>query len=306
MTESLDTLLSRLRAVAEPTRLRMLAILAHGEFSVTELTRILGQSQPRVSRHLKLLGDCGLLERFREQHWIFYRLPVDTPAGRFARELLGGLDADNPELASDRTRVAAVLEERSGQTTGVAAPDESRDGRPADTEVAELLAGELGEHGLDALLYFGCSPGDVLGSLGRRARRAVGMNGRRLEVQRARAMLHSRGLNHCVLQQGDLRALPQASASFDLVVIDRALAVEARPADAIREATRVLKPGGKLLVVEEYEALERLVEDGNPLALLRDWVAAGGLICSRLKPADVAESHLLLAVAAADRTAAAA
>ena len=119
------------------------------------------------------------------------------------------------------------------------------------------LAGELGEPGQDALLYFGSAPAAVLGAIGHRARRVVGMNPDRQEVQRARALLHSRGLSHCVMQQGELKALPQASASFDVVVIDCALAAEARPVEALREIARVMKPAGRLVLVEDYEALER-------------------------------------------------
>jgi len=306
MTQSFGQLLQNLRAIAEPTRLRMLAILAHGEFSVTELTRILGQSQPRVSRHLKLLGDCGLLERFREQHWIYYRVPVDTEGGRLARELLRSLDEADAEVASDRERVAAILEERAGGRDRDSADDDVADPRSCEVELADCLAAEIGEHGHESLLYFGASPAGVLPTLGTRARRVVGMHGLRREVQRARALLHARGLNHCLLQQGELRSLPQPSASFDVVVLDRALGAAARPLEAVREAARVLRPDGRLLIAEEYELLERRSGGGNPLALLRGWMAEGGLVCARLRPADVAGAHLLIAVAAPDRAAAAA
>src|SRR5690606_212370 len=112
MPESFDTLLPRLRAIAEPSRLRLLAVLACGEFSVSELTEILGQSQRLVSRYLRLLDDSGLLERFREQHWIYYRVPVDTDGGRLARLLLEQLDTGDPVLVSDFERVQRVLAAR--------------------------------------------------------------------------------------------------------------------------------------------------------------------------------------------------
>ncbi len=303
MSGSFGQLLQNLRAVAEPTRLRMLAILARGEFSVSELTRILGQSQPRVSRHLKLLGDCGLLERFREQHWIYYRVPLDTDGGRLARLLLALLDEADAEVASDRARVAGILEERAGGRGHGAAPGSETGPRSSDAELADCLAAEIGDRGHEALLYFGTAPAGVLASLGTRARRVVGMHALRLEVQRARALLHSRGLSHCVLQQGELPALPQPAGSFDVVVIDRVLGAEPRSAEALREAARVLRPGGRLLIAEEYDLLERRAGDGNPLALLRAWVAEGGLRCARLRPVDVAGTHLLLAVAAPDRAA---
>lgn len=302
MSESFDTLLPRLRAIAEPSRLRLLAVLARGEFSVSELTGILGQSQPRVSRHLKLLDDSGLLERFREQHWIYYRVPVDTEGGRIARLVLDQFDADDPVIAGDRERVERVLAARRGRG---AAGDGASAAKSAD-ELVPLLATELGEQGLEALLYFGRAPDEVLAGLGSRARRVVGMNPSRQVVQRARAMLHSAGLNHCVLQQGELAALPQPAQSFDVVLIDRMLADAERPAAGLHEAARVLRPGGRVVLIEDFDALERLAPDANPLALLRAWLADAGLACDRLRPFDVSGAHLLLAAAGLEPEAAAA
>jgi len=276
-------------------------VLARGEFSVSELTEIVGQSQPRVSRHLKLLDDCGLLERFREQHWIYYRVPVDTGGGQLARLLLEQLDGDDPVLAGDRDRVQRVLAARSGR--GVA--DDAATAAPAG-ELSPQLAAELGEQGLDALLYFGHAPDAVLAGLGSRARRVVGMNASRHVVQRARAVLHSVGLNHCVLQQGEITALPQSAHSFDVVLIDRVLAGSARPTAALQEAARALRPGGRVVLVEDFDALERRTPDANPLALLRAWLADAGLACDRLRPFDVSGAHLLLAAAVLEPEAAAA
>lgn len=302
MADSFDTLLPRLRAIAEPSRLRLLAVLARGEFSVSELTEILGQSQPRVSRHLKLLDDCGLLERFREQHWIYYRVPVGAGGGQLARLLLEQLDADDPMLMGDRERVQRVLAVRGGR--GVAGGSDSA-ATSAD-ELVPLVAGELGEQGLETLLYFGQAPDAVLAGLGSRARRVVGMNASRDVVQRARAMLHSAGLNHCVLQQGELTALPQPAQSFDVVLLDRVLARAERPAAALQEAARVLRSGGRVVLVEDFDALERRAPDANPLALLRGWLADAGLACGRLRPFDVSGAHLLLAAAVQEPEAAAA
>jgi DNA-binding transcriptional ArsR family regulator len=302
MPEAFVSLLPRLRAIAEPSRLRLLAVLARGEFSVSELTEILGQSQPRVSRHLKLLDDGGLLERFREQHWIYYRVPVDTDGGRLARLLLEQLDADDPVIVGDHERVQRVLAARSGRSA-------TGEGGPASTSAGELVplvAAELGEQGLEALLYFGLAPDEILAGLGARARRVVGMNTSRLLVQRARAVLHTAGLNHCVLQQGDLTALPQPAHSFDVVLIDRVLAAADRPAAGLQEAARVLRPGGRILLIEDFDALERRTPDANPLALLRGWLADAGLACDRLRPFDVSGAHLLLAAAVLEPEAAAA
>jgi DNA-binding transcriptional ArsR family regulator len=296
METSFQHLVESLRAAAEPSRLRLLAILAKGEFSVTELTQVLGQSQPRVSRHLKLLCDAGLLEKFREQHWIYYRVPADVAARALVETLLERIDPADPTLEADRVRVETVLEDRHGVTG-------DRGGRGSDAsepfELALALGGELGDRGRAALFYFGRSPGAVLQAIASRARRVVGMHGSRLEVQRARALLHARGLSHCALQQGDLRNLPHPSADFDSVVLDRALAGQPRPVDALREAARLLNRGGELIVAEDYDALVASADGANPLATLKAWLAQAGLVCGRLHPVDLDGRHIVLAVAQA-------
>jgi DNA-binding transcriptional ArsR family regulator len=302
MSAAFEILLPRLRAIAEPTRLRLLAVLARGEFSVSELTEILGQSQPRISRHLKLLDDCALLERFREQHWMYYRVAGDTEGGRLARLLLEQLDTDAPALAADFERMGRVLEVRAGR--GMTGGGET--GAAESHDLVPLIAAELGQQGQDALMYFGVAPDEVLAGLGSRARRAVGMNPSRMVVQRARARLHSAGLNHCVLQRGELAALPCPSHSFDVAVVDRVLAAADRPVDALREAARVLRPSGRLFVIEDFESLDLRTPGSNPLELLRAWLASAGLVCDRLRPLDVRGAHLLLAVAAVEPEAVAA
>lgn len=302
MSVAFENLMPRLRAIAEPTRLRLLAVLARGEFSVSELTEILGQSQPRVSRHLKLLDDCGLLERFREQHWMYYRVAGDSEGGRLVTQLLEQLDAGDPALAGDFERMGRVLEVRAGRgTTGGA-----ETGASESHDLVPLIAAQLGKQGEDALFYFGVAPDEVLAGLGSRARRAVGMNPSRMVVQRARARLHSAGLNHCVLQRGELAALPYPSHSFDVAVVDRVLAAASRPAEALREVARVLRPSGRLLVVENFDSLDLRTPDGNPLESLRAWLTDAGLACERLRPVDVTGAHLLLAVAAVESEAVAA
>jgi ArsR family transcriptional regulator len=302
MSAGFEILLPRLRAIAEPTRLRLLAVLARGEFSVSELTEILGQSQPRISRHLKLLDDCGLLERFREQHWMYYRVAGDSEGGRLVTLLLEQLDAGDPALAGDFERMGRVLEVRAGRSVTGGANTRAAESH----DLVPLIAAELGKQGQDALLYFGVAPDEVLAGLGSRARRVVGMNPSRMVVQRARARLHSAGLNHCVLQRGELAALPHPPHSFDVAVVDRVLAAADRPAEALREVARVLRPSGRLLVVENFDSLDLRTPDSNPLELLRAWLANAGLVCDRLRPIDVSGAHLLLAVAAVEPEAVAA
>lgn len=286
-----SSVVSRLRAVAEPSRLRLLAILLRGEFAVNELTTILGQSQPRVSRHLKVLSDAGLLERFREQHWIYYRVPATGDGREYATRLLSSVDPVDHVLAADAARVEAVVAQRRGDG---AAADDAHGRAP---ELAAVLASELGEQGRGALFYYGAAPTGVLTGIASRARRVLGMNASRLEVQHARAALHSRGLSHCVLQQGELTSLPAAAAEYDVAILDRTVAVQPRPGDALREAGRLLGVGGELIWLEDYDAVARRVPDRNPLAALRGWLDEAGLICTRLRPIDVDGQHLVLAVA---------
>jgi ArsR family transcriptional regulator len=275
--------------------LRLLAVLALGEFTVSELTQLLGQSQPRVSRHLKLLADGGLLERFREQHWVYHRLPAEGAGAALVRSLLALLDADDPQVAVDRERASAVLAAR----TGVAADGGSRDDAETRTELGAAVAREFGDGGRDALAYAGPSPAEMLAVLGPRVRRAIGISDSRGEVQRARAHLHGQGLAHCVLKHGDLLTVATPPAAHDAVVLDRMLAGAPRRAELLTAAARLLAPGGTLVVIEDYDALAQATPAANPLAALRGWIADAGLACVRLRPVDAGLAHVLVAVATA-------
>jgi DNA-binding transcriptional ArsR family regulator len=297
--------MTQLRAAAEPTRLRVLATLRRGEFSVIELTDILGQSQPRVSRHLKLLCDAGLLERFREQHWVYYRVPAEGAGKGFVDQVLSRIEPADPTLEADRARVETVLQQRSVPPT-TAVVDGPRTRVAAVDELAAVLVEALNENLESALFYFGQSPAEVLAGVAARARRVVGMHPTRLEVQRARAVLHSRGLSHCVLQQGDLAALRQPAASFGAAIVDRMLVESAHPVEALLEVARLVTPGGQVLLVEDYDALDARAGAGQPFALLQAWVAGAGLACRRLQPLDLDGRHLVLAVATVHSVASAA
>jgi ArsR family transcriptional regulator len=305
MPQRRDQLLRGLRALADPSRLRLLGVLALGEFTVSELTGILGQSQPRVSRHLKVMSEGGLLERFREMHWVYHRIRSHGPGAEFARTLVDLIDPADPALEADRERAAAVLAARSAaagrdiQASGSEASDQER-------ELAEVALAELGGQGFDSVLYHGPSPTAVLRVLGPRARRALGVSDSHPEVQLARASLHGRGLAHCELKHGDLNAVSHEAGNFDLVVLER-VAGGREPAErVIAGAARLLRRNGRLVLVEDYEALERHTAGRNPLAALREWLARSGLTCERLKPVDVGSVHCVIAVAAPEPAAVAA
>ena len=251
----MEHLLSGLRACAEPTRLRILALVSRGTFCVMEFTEILGQSQPRLSRHLRLLGEAGLLERTREGANVWFALPpADSDAGSLARALLARLPEDDPILAADRRQAARVLAERariateSFQKRG-ADWDEMRalDLPAADVEIAllDLLPRDMGR-----LLDIGTGTGQMLELLAPRISQGVGVDASRAMLALARARLSRPGLTHCAVRLGDMYRLPIADGAFDYVMLQMVLHYAEDPAAALAEAVRVLRPGGTLVVVD--------------------------------------------------------
>ncbi len=250
----MEDLLTRLRAVAESTRLRLLALCAEGELTVSELTEILGQSQPRVSRHLKLLCDAGLLDRFREGTWVFYRLAAGADAGDFARRLVGLLPEGDATLALDRERLAATKRQRAAQAAAYFRANAAQWDRIrslyVDEHQVESALERLFPAVLRDLLDIGTGTGRMLEILGPRAERAIGIDSSREMLAVARANLERANLRHCSVRQGDMYQLPLASASFDAVVIHQVLHYAERPAQVIAEAGRVLRPGGRFVLVD--------------------------------------------------------
>ena len=286
-----------LKCAAEPTRLRMLALLGHGELSVSEICKVLGQSQPRVSRHLRLLTEAGFLDRFREQQSIYYRTPARLPAYGWLKQLLEQVDVTEPMLRRDRERVAQVLAAR-----GRAAAHELQRQQlaPADGQLGEALTSallqEIGPVGVGELLDIGTGNGELLTALARRARHAVGIDISSAALRVARTRLHGAGLSHCEFRRGDMYELPCDDASFDTVSMDRLLARAARPVDALREAARALRPSGRLIVVEQLEQLQGEGRE-RPLQQLRSWLTDAGLTAARLRPCDVGDGQYLIATA---------
>jgi len=251
----LDELLTVLRTAAEPTRIRLLALCADSELAVTELTRILGQSQPRVSRHLKLMVDAGLLERFREGTWAFYRLARTGPAEAVAAKILDMIPAQDPAIARDRERLADVKAERARLAAGYFGKnaerwDEIRRLHVDDEVVESTLLELIGNGPVEGLLDIGTGTGRMLEILGPRARRAVGIDLSREMLNVARANLERAGLGNCEVRLGDMYGLAADSDQFDLVTIHQVLHYADQPGLVISEAARVLAPGGRLVVVD--------------------------------------------------------
>ncbi len=250
----MERLLSSLRAVAEPTRLRLLALAARGSFCVMEFTEILGQSQPRLSRPLKLLCDCGLLDRVREGANVWFALPPGDD-GALARDLIARLPGDDAILESDRRQAARVLAERariaseSFRNKG-ADWDEMRALELPAQAVEDALLALIPETSRGRLLDIGTGTGRVLELLAPRVRQGLGVDASKAMLALARARLSHPGLGHCAVRLADMYRLPLADASFDIAVLQMVLHFAEDPAGAIAEAARVLRPGGKLIVID--------------------------------------------------------
>jgi SAM-dependent methyltransferase len=254
---TMDDLLASLRAAAEPTRLRLLALTARGAFCVMDFTEILGQSQPRLSRHLKLLCDCGLLDRVREGANVWFALPSGED-GALARELIARLPPHDPVLDADRRQAARVLAERARVAS------ESFRSRGADWD--EMRALELPAAAVETalvalvppddagcLLDIGTGTGRVLELLAPRVRQALGIDASKSMLALARARLAGPDYAHCAVRLADMYRLPLISSSYDTVILQMVLHHAEDPAVVITEAVRVLRPGGRLLVVDLAE-----------------------------------------------------
>lgn len=249
------TLVGALRAAGEGTRLRLLALLAEGEHSVKDLTEILGQSQPRVSRHLKLLADAGLVTRNAEGAWAYYRLADRAAAADLGRWLVHRLDDDDPDRARDRLRVDAVRTAQQAQAAeyfAKVAPrwDELRQlhvpEEAVETAILELLQGRV----VDLLIDLGTGTGRMLELLKDHYRRAIGIDASREMIAVARAKLASAGIGHAQVRLGDLADLDGSTGRADIIVIHQVLHYFDDPGRAIAQARRALKPGGEMLIVD--------------------------------------------------------
>lgn len=250
----MEALLASLRAAAEPTRLRLLALAGRGAFCVSEFTDILGQSQPRLSRHLKLLCDCGLLDRVREGANVWFTLPHGEP-GDLARELVARLPEDDQTLEADRRQAARVLAERAR----VASESFRRQGadwdemRALDLPAAEVEAALLSlvpGHDAGRLLDIGTGTGRVLELLAPRISQGVGVDASRAMLALARSRLARAGLTHCSVRLADMYRLPLPESSFDIAVMQMVLHYAEEPQGVLAEVARVLRPGGRLIVID--------------------------------------------------------
>ncbi len=254
-TLDLNDYLGALRGAAEPTRLRLLALCAASELTVSELTQIMGQSQPRVSRHLKLMVDAGLLARFREGTWAFYRLAAGTDQARAAAAFIDMVPLHDPVIRRDAERLEAIKADREAAAAAyfrknAAHWDEMRRLRVDDAEVERAVLHVLGSATVGAMLDIGTGTGRMLSILGPRVGSALGIDRSRDMLAVARANLEHEKLTNCAVRLGDMYGINAESESFDLVTVHLVLHYADQPGQVIAEARRVLAPGGRLLLVD--------------------------------------------------------
>ena len=282
-------LTATLKAAAEPTRLRILALLAEAELTVSDLTEILRQSQPRLSRHLRLLTEAGLVDRFREGSWAFFRLGERGGTAELARALIGRLKTDDAIVLRDRERLAAVRTSRAAAAQNyfrrhAAEWDRIRRLHVADAALESAIRTALADKPIRSLLDLGTGTGRMRELFGADIERGLGLDLSLDMLALARARLDRAGLKHCSVRHGDIYDLALPRDSFDVVIIHQVLHFLDDSARAIAEAARVLRPGGRLLVVDfAPHDLEFLREEhahrrlGFSAETVTGWLEAAGL-----------------------------
>ena len=278
-----------LRAAGEPTRLRILALLSREELAVMELSQVLGQSQPRVSRHLKLLAEAGLIERFPDGAWVFYRISAAEPAHGFVGQVLALASGDADELARDADKLEGVRAGRSAEalsyfSRNAARWDEIRSLQVAEDAVEAAILKAAGPGPYKRLVDLGSGTGRMLTLLGPLAERSVGLDLSQQMLNIARSHVAETGLQGVELRHGDIFKTGLPTAAADLVIVHQVLHYLSDPAAAVNEAGRLVAPGGRLLIVDfaphDHESLRASHQHrrlGFADAEMARWLEAAGL-----------------------------
>lgn len=268
MDSDFDLAIVRLKAVAEPTRMRLISLCAQGERSVTELTEILGQSQPRISRHLKLLVAARLLENHRDGHWVYFRAPTRGADGRYVRQVLALLPQDCETISADSRRAmgaAAVAEQTP-------VPASARAFNRAVVDLA--LAGSLGR-----VLDIGSGDARILKLLAGSATEVIGLDVNPERRRIARKTLS--GVSNCSIRAGDMYRLPFGAAQFQTVILDEVLVGAEFPVNALIEARRVLGAHGRVVILEQIRT--PAARSGVEKSIAK-WAAAAEFRVGRSRP----------------------
>jgi len=262
----MNLLLAGLRAAGEPTRLRLLALCAHGELSVTEITNILGQSQPRVSRHLKLLVEAGLLERFREGALVFYRIAEHNESAMLARTLVDLLPTDSVELNRDLSRLENTRQKRAEMALAYFNENASqwnqiRSMHVAETEVEQHLMQLVGAKAIESYLDIGTGTGRILSLMAERVQHGLGIDQSNEMLALARTHLEKEGLKNVHVRKGDMYSMTLDDGTIDLATIHLVLHYAQDPHLVIAEAARTLKRNGRLIIVDFAQHQEEHLRD---------------------------------------------
>ncbi len=285
----MDDVVDALKAVGEPTRLRLLILLSRGDLTVSDLTEILGQSQPRISRHLKLLGEAGLIERYQEGAWAYFRLINDGRSAQTIHQIISSVAQDDRMLLHDIERLKAVKAARAGRALEYFAQnaekwEEIRRHHVPDERVEAELCSILGTALFDSLLDLGTGTGRVLELLKDQYRRGLGIDASRDMLAIARNKLDQEGITHASVRQGDIFNLALDRENYDVIIIHQVLHFLHDPAPAIDEARKMLAPGGRMIIIDfAPHELEYLRTDfaharlGFSHETVAHWMASTGL-----------------------------
>ncbi len=248
---SMDQLIKTLKAAGEPTRLRIIAALSQYELTVTELVTLLGQSQPRVSRHLKLLLEAGLVSRFQEGSWVFQRLSESSTTAKIV-ELI---DFSDPMLKQDGLRLGRIKVENAKRATDYFAAnagdwDQIRTMVGSDTTIEAAMLKTIAERHFSNMIDMGTGTGRIIEIFAPHTDKATGYDSSQEMLKLARANFEQAELHHCQARLGDITALPAESGSADLITIHQVLHYLDSPFSVIQEAKRLLMPGGIILFVD--------------------------------------------------------
>jgi len=307
-TFKLDSLTHILNAISESTRLRILKLLHEGDLTVSDLTLILGQSQPRVSRHLKLLQEAHLVSRHQEGSWAYFHLEEVTPSRTLLSTILGSLSPNDNWLEADHRRLMEVRQKRQNKAAAYFSAhagewDSLRQLYVDEKQVEQALLRFVGNRPIDAMLDIGTGTGSMLKLFASLTRRAIGIDNNHAMLAVARANLERHNITHAQLRVGEATALPFEKAHFDLVTLHQLLHFLGEPQTALREAARILRPYGRLIVVdfaphtheflrEEHAHLRLGFSDG----LIDSWLQKAGLVLDDMQniiPKSTAQSENL-------------
>lgn len=256
MSTHIDSMVEQFKALADPQRLRVVALCRAGELSVSELTEVLGQSQPRVSQHLKALCAAGLLDRFRDGKRVYYRLA--SQPSPLQRKLVALINADAEAFGDDTRRLRRLRSGNLRDTDGAGETDRAIAGALIELTVTQPVGD---------LLDIGCGRGRVLKLLASRANRAVGIDIDSESRDIARTELFMAGAENCSLRKGNMHQLDFDADSFDTVILDDVLGDAERPADVLAESQRVLRPAGRIFILQSIAGLDAAVV-GKELATM--------------------------------------